>query len=108
MLLKIQNLMHIKGDLLQWFEIFWNKPHENVPAQELNEELHKQIIRKFENRKAWSSFIDNIWAVDLADILILFKKSWLGESNWKPNKIWVDKAVKFRRDHSNHGYKIII
>ena len=36
--------------------------------QELAEELHKPIIRKFEKRKVYSSFADNIWGADLADI----------------------------------------
>ena len=29
------------------------------------EELHKPIIRKFNKRKVYSSFIDNIWSADL-------------------------------------------
>ena len=33
----------------------------------LAEELHKPIIRKFNNRKVHSTFIDNIWGTDLAD-----------------------------------------
>ena len=36
--------------------------------QTLVEELHKAIIWKFEKSKAHSSFIDNIWGVDLADM----------------------------------------
>ena len=36
--------------------------------QELAEELHKPIIRKFEKRKVYSSFTDNIWGADLSDI----------------------------------------
>ena len=31
-------------------------------------ELHKPIIRKFKKRKIYSSFRDNIWGVDLADM----------------------------------------
>ena len=31
-------------------------------------ELHKPIIRKFKKRKVYSSFKDNIWGVDLADM----------------------------------------
>ena len=34
--------------------------------QQLPEELHEQIIRKFEKRKVYSSFKDNIWGADLA------------------------------------------
>ena len=34
--------------------------------QELAEELHKPIIRKFKKQKVHSPFIDNIWGSDLA------------------------------------------
>ena len=40
---------------------------EFMPNQELAEKLHKPIIRKFEKRKVYSSFKDNIWGPDLAD-----------------------------------------
>ena len=39
----------------------------------MQNELHKQIIRKFKKRKVHSSFRDNIWGVDLADIQLLSK-----------------------------------
>ena len=35
----------------------------------LAEELHKHVIKKFNKRKVYSQFKDNIWGVDLADIL---------------------------------------
>ena len=35
--------------------------------------LHKPIIRKFNKRKVYSSFKDNIWGADLADMQILSK-----------------------------------
>ena len=38
------------------------------PKYQLANELHRQIIRKFNKRKVYSSFTDNIWGVDLADI----------------------------------------
>ena len=38
---------------------------ENV---KLANELHKPIIKKFNKRKVHSSFKDNIWGVDLADM----------------------------------------
>ena len=41
--------------------------------EELANELHKQIIRKFEKRKVYSTFKDNIWGVDLADMQLLSK-----------------------------------
>ena len=36
--------------------------------QQLAEELYKPIIRKFEKQKVYSSFEDNIWCADLADM----------------------------------------
>ena len=43
------------------------------PNYQLANELHKQIIRKFKGRKVYSSFRDNIWEVDLADMQSLSK-----------------------------------
>ena len=40
----------------------------NKPIYEVAEELHKPIIRKLKKRKVYSSFRDNIWGVDLADM----------------------------------------
>ena len=41
--------------------------------EQLAEELHKPIIRKFEKRRVYSTFKDNIWDVDLADMQLLSK-----------------------------------
>ena len=41
--------------------------------EQLAEELHKPIIRKFKKRKVYSTFKDNIWGVDLADMQFLSK-----------------------------------
>ena len=41
--------------------------------QQLAKELHKPIIRKFEKRKVYSTFKDNIWDADLADMQLLSK-----------------------------------
>ena len=41
--------------------------------EQLAEELHKSIIRKFKKRKVYSTFKDNIWAADLADMQLLSK-----------------------------------
>ena len=46
---------------------------ENMLNNELAEELHKLIIRKFKKRKVHSSFIDNIWGADLADMQLISK-----------------------------------
>ena len=91
--------------------------NENIFNEELAEELHKQIIKKFKKRKIQSAFIDNISGADLADlgfhyvIDIFSKQAWviplkdititnafqkiLKESDRKPNKTWVDKGSKF-------------
>ena len=57
---------------------FFDKKHggtciTNEPNYQLEEELHKPIIRKFKKRKVYSSFRDNIWGVDLADMQSLSK-----------------------------------
>ena len=44
--------------------------NENI---KLANELHKTIIRKFNKRKVYSSFKDNIWGADLADMQLLSK-----------------------------------
>ena len=44
--------------------------NENI---KLANELHKPIIRKFNKRKLYSSFKDNIWGADLADMQLLSK-----------------------------------
>ena len=44
-----------------------------MPDQELVEELHKPIIRKFEKRKIYSSFKDNICRADLIDMQLKSK-----------------------------------
>ena len=41
--------------------------------QQLANELHKPIIRKLKKRKVYSSFKDNIWGVDLADMQLISK-----------------------------------
>ena len=43
----------------------------NIPPEfneQLTEELHKPIIRKFKKRIVYSRFKDNIWGADLADM----------------------------------------
>ena len=75
-LLKIhQNKIDIKWISLRWFigfliiktssGAFKNK---NISIKDLAEELRKLIIKKFEKRKLYSSFIDNIWSSDLVNL----------------------------------------
>ena len=49
--------------------------YEIKKNQELANELHKPIIRKLKKRKVYSSFKDNIWGVDLADMQLISKYS---------------------------------
>ena len=44
-----------------------------LAMQQLAEELHKTIIRKFKKRKVCSTFKYNIWGADLADIQLISK-----------------------------------
>ena len=39
-----------------------------MPNQQLAGELHKPIIRKLEKRKVYSSFKENVWGVNIADM----------------------------------------
>ena len=43
------------------------------PNYQFANELHRQIIRRFKRRKIYSSFRENIWGVDLADMQSLSK-----------------------------------
>ena len=47
--------------------------NDNISEKELVEELHEPIIKNFKKRKVYSSFIDNIWGADLADMQLLSK-----------------------------------
>ena len=80
MLLKIRDMIDVNADLLQWFINSLIKKSsgrdiktENVSNKKLAEELHKPITRKFKKRKVHSSFIDNIWRDDLADMQLISK-----------------------------------
>ena len=41
------------------------------PNEQLAAEVHKPIVRKFKKRKVYSTFKDNIWGADLADMQLL-------------------------------------
>ena len=47
------------------------KPSSSILA----DELHKPVIKKFNKRKVYSQFKDNIWGVDLADMQSLSRKN---------------------------------
>ena len=46
---------------------------EIILNQQLPGEFHKPILRKLEKLKVYSSFTDNIWSADLADIQLINK-----------------------------------
>ena len=50
-----------------------NENMSNQRPLDLDEELHKPIIRKFERKKLHSSFIDNISGAELADMHLITK-----------------------------------
>ena len=43
----------------------------NMSDWQLVQELHKTIIRKFKKRKVYSTYIDNIWSAELADMQLI-------------------------------------
>ena len=51
---------------------FGSGANENI---KLANELHEPIIRKFNKRKVYSSFKDNIWGADLAEMQLLSKSN---------------------------------
>ena len=44
------------------------RPIISEASYQLADEFHKPIVRRFKKRKVYSSFRDNIWGVDLADM----------------------------------------
>ena len=76
-MLKIKNMMSIKSAGSGVVTTEPSAKHVNTKLapqnQQLAEELHKTIIRKIEKRKVHTSFKDNIWGADLADIQLLSK-----------------------------------
>ena len=44
-----------------------------IENKQLAEELHKPIIKNFKRRQVYSSYKDNIWGGDLADMLLISK-----------------------------------
>ena len=73
-------MLGIKEVLVQWFTNSLIKKssvggikNENMSDQQLAKELHKPIIRKFQQRKVKSPFTDKIWNTDLADMQLIGK-----------------------------------
>ena len=51
------------------------KKKQGVWTDELAEELHKPVRKKFQKRRVWVSGIDDTWAADLADMSSLAKEN---------------------------------
>ena len=66
-----------KGLASMVYKLFDKKSSGSGVATERNyqlaSDLHMQIVRKFNRGKVFSSFIGNIWGVDLADMQSLSK-----------------------------------
>ena len=45
----------------------------DLATRELPKQLHKPIIKRLQEQKVYSSFIDNIWGADLADMQLISK-----------------------------------
>ena len=71
--------MDIKDDWLLWFIKFLIQRLQAVVLNlclqnvQVAEELHKPVIRKFKKIKVYSTFKDNIWRADLADMQLINK-----------------------------------
>ena len=100
------------------YRFFGKKTRSGMNVNEqLAKELHKPLIKKFQRKKVYARFKDNIWAADLAKmrslafrnknvkyllcIVDVFTKyinasiEILIESNCKPNKLWIDQGREF-------------
>ena len=67
-----------KEDQFQWYRGFFIKKFtgsgiKSMPNQQLANELHKLVVRKFKRRRVYSSFKDNIWGLNLADMQLIKK-----------------------------------
>ena len=68
-----------RGLALMVYKIYDKKTSTNgiksISNQQLEDKLHKPIIKKFKKRRVNSSFKDNIWKADLADMQLLSKRN---------------------------------
>ena len=74
----IQNTMFIKEDKHQWFTSFLIKHQVEVIVlmnQIISTQMSfiNQLFKNSKKRKVYSSFRDNVWGVDLADMQSLSK-----------------------------------
>ena len=87
----------------------------------LADERHKPIIRKFNKRKVYSQFKDNIWGLDLVNMQSLSRKNkgikyllflyiYKNQIKYvlKPNKIWVDQGGEFYNNKNGCQKMVLI
>ena len=72
------------------------------PNYQLANELHNQIITKFKRQKVYSSFIDNIWGVDLADMQSLSKYNKEIRYLLCATDLFICMGYSFRRQKRNY------
>ena len=62
------------------YKFFDKKKKKELVAEvreELAQELHKPVIKKFKKRKIYAKFKDNIWPTDLDELGSLASKNWV-------------------------------
>ena len=62
--------------MLLWFMKLFDKKSsgrgiKSIPNQQFEDGLHKSIIEKNKRKKVYSSFKENIWRADLADMQLI-------------------------------------
>ena len=72
--------MDIKENWQVWSISFLKKKTKKTGSgisvnEQLAEELHKPVIKKFKRRKVYAGLKDNIWAVDLAEMELLSSRN---------------------------------
>ena len=66
---------HVMGSGVKKLKDMAKPSSLELSSSVLADELHKPVIKKFNKRKVYSQFKDNIWGVDLADMQSLSKKN---------------------------------
>ena len=80
------------------YKFFDKKTGSRISVNEqLAEELHKPVSKKFKRRKVYAKFKDNIWAADLAGMESLCVKYLLCVIDVFTRYVWV-KPLKDKKD----------
>ena len=103
-------MMDINMDLLRWSIIFWIKKllvellkMRIYPTRNQQKNCTNKIMRKFEETKVPSLFIDNIWSVDLADMQTL-KTSFKHKKGIKINNAFQKMLNNLIINQTRHEY----